>query len=480
LNKTRWTAVIAVLLLIGLFEVIKQSSAPVVGGSDSTSLCVRTPAPGLPGTIGGHKRDQNSSVVQGVTVEAKLPCGTVIGSDVTDVNGWYEIGGIPAGSYQVCERVPDGWTPITPDCVSVNVNSNYQGTVDFQNRSSGTPPESPTATPPPTKTATSTKTPTKTATSVPPSATPTRTPTPSGFRVDIGGHKWWRCGPSCKEAMPDWLITLKDDETGQELASTRTNSNGVYLFAGLTPGVYLVCEEVRPGWTPETDVCQQVDVETSIFHLDFINVPPKPPISLGGHKWNADTSAVMANWPIRLVNEGGQEVAITQTNGNGYYQFTDVPAATYQVCEQLLNGWQATGPTCYLVDDNQSHFNLDFTNRSNLLPVTIQGHKWWRCWVGWTACLEAQPDWTFYLCEGEQWDRWSCIASAIAQSVSNNDGVYNFPDVDPGVYTVCEDPGPDGWTPESDVCRSVDVSNGGSIFDLDFINVPPDGIPLDP
>jgi hypothetical protein len=134
----------------------------------------------------------------------------------------------------------------------------------------GTPTHTPTVTQTPTQTATFTVTPTFTL-------TPTPTPT-TGI---ITGQVWNDLnGNGAKDAAEPGLagatITLKD-RFGAPLQTWVTGSNGLFRFAGLLPGTYIVAETNPPGYVSTTPdewfVMVLVNWTTTVEFGDWI-LPP--------------------------------------------------------------------------------------------------------------------------------------------------------------------------------------------------------------
>jgi len=116
------------------------------------------------------------------------------------------------------------------------------------------------------------------------------TNTPDGF--DIDGVKALHC--------------LKTNDKPN--AYTTTTENG-YCFNDLEQGLYMVCEELQPGWTNMTPLCQQVEINENNLNVnvDFGNYQEKPEPtgdSICGYKHEVDdqgkTLGHLANWPMSL------------------------------------------------------------------------------------------------------------------------------------------------------------------------------------
>jgi PKD repeat protein len=145
----------------------------------------------------------------------------VVGTDVTDGNGYYEICGLLPGDYTVCEDLKGGWVNITPTCFDVTlVCSNV--TVDFENDPNGSI---------------------------------------CGFKLD----------QSCGCGISGWTIQLYNATSGALLESNTTDSTGKYCFMNLTPGAYRVSEVLQSGWTAITPVDVQVSLTEQNPNVNNVN-----------------------------------------------------------------------------------------------------------------------------------------------------------------------------------------------------------------
>lgn len=53
----------------------------------------------------------------------------------------------------------------------------------------------------------------------------------------------------------------------------------------------------------------------------------------------------LSGWKINLYDSGGNLTGSKTTDGNGYYEFTELKKNTYLICEELKNGWQQKYPS---------------------------------------------------------------------------------------------------------------------------------------
>ena len=88
-----------------------------------------------PVCISGFKyNDTTTDGLSGWTIQLKNAAGTVIGTDTTDGNGFYEFCDLVPGTYTVCEVTKPNWTPIGPTCITVDLDCEPSEDNNFRNR----------------------------------------------------------------------------------------------------------------------------------------------------------------------------------------------------------------------------------------------------------------------------------------------------------------------------------------------------------
>lgn len=113
-------------------------------------------------------------------------------------------------------------------------------------------------------------------------------------------------------------ITLQD--SSGRTTSTRTNSNGQYVFSGLTAGIYTV----RPQLTGYVFGPADRTVTITTTPIAGINFTASRTISISGRVVTS-TGTGVAN--VRIVHSGG--TMPVWTDANGYYIINDLKAGTY-------------------------------------------------------------------------------------------------------------------------------------------------------
>ncbi|MTB53824.1 SdrD B-like domain-containing protein, partial [Lewinella sp. W8] len=155
--------------------------------------------------------------------------------------------------------------------------------------------------------------------------------------------------------VPNVTVNLKD-ENGNVIASTTTAGDGSYSFDNLEPGTYSV-QFVLPGGYEYTDLNEGGDealdsdadpamngmTETVTLESgdnnDDLDAGLYRPASLGDFVWqDTDGDGVqdagepgIENVTVNLLDADGNQVATTTTDGNGFYEFTNLAPDTYRV-----------------------------------------------------------------------------------------------------------------------------------------------------
>ncbi len=174
----------------------------------------------------------------------------------------------------------------------------------------------------------------------------------------------------------------------------------------------------------------------------------------GDGQWNPNEPP-LAGWTIWLdTNNSGKQDAgdmTTQTDAQGHFRFTGVPAGTYALGEQIEPGWTQTAPGgagtySVTVQPGQASFPQMFGNRQSGGPTTggrICGSKW-NDLNGDGAPDAAEPflaNWKMYLDlnQNGHWDTGEPF------QLTDGGGSFEFTGLAVGSYTVAEEMQP-GWS----------------------------------
>ncbi len=343
-----------------------------------------TSTPAL-GCITGHKFDQEGTHLPGWTINLDWTDENGVArhlSTVTDENGWYWFPNLKQGlTYTASEVMQLGWEAIWPTIITVP-SLNGCPDPDFKNRFVGTP--TPTPTPTNTSTNTPTNTPTKTST---PTNTPTNTPTftPTVTKTPVPqvcvGTIFGIVRVS-NVGLPGVTITLKDSGFNN-LQTTTSDANGIYLFSALTPGSYYVVMSVPAGYVAVGPTIQngsiiqqgqscsnvQADFELAQFTPTPTNTPVPPtntptntpvpptatntPVQLGalcalvyndlnGNAMRNAGEPLLSNAVVTVTTGGGVFIGSFTTNGTEWRCYTNLVPGLYTVTEQDPGGFTST------------------------------------------------------------------------------------------------------------------------------------------
>ncbi len=359
-----------------------------------TATPTNTPAPQL-GSIGDFVwNDLNRNGIQeggepgasGVVVDLLGCGGNFIRSVTTNGNGGYSFTGLAAGCYQVRVNLPGGFQ-FSPKAQGTNANLDSDinignATSDAINLGAGqnltnvdagiNQPVAPTATP------------------VVPTATPTATAAPQlgsiGDRVwnDFNRNGVQEAG---EPGIANVSVILRDC-AGNTVRNTTTNASGIYSFANLAAGCYVVrfanIDSNAFVFSPanlggndnlDSDVTAQDSVTPGIINgnTDPINLgagqnidnvdaglnapvaptatptaTPAPALgSIGDRVWN-DTNGNgvqdggengIVNVLVTLKDCSGNTLQTQSTNGSGLYSFTGLAAGCYTISVGLPGGF---------------------------------------------------------------------------------------------------------------------------------------------
>jgi uncharacterized surface anchored protein len=358
---------------------------------------------------------------------------TLIDTNVTGSDGCYTWSNLGPGNYTVAEDSPSGYTALTPITHNFGIvisNTSYSYTfINFENVNITV-----------------------------------------GKFEDITGD-----GKTCDdEPISDWTVKLYKD--GVPLNTNKTGPDGIYTWVNLGPGNYSVEEDVLPGWTNTSATRHEFGTVQSgqSYIYNFTNFQLG---SISGYKLN-DTDGDggydpgelgLQGWTITLYNaSSGQFIRSTTTDENGFYNFTGLKPGIYWVNETLKDGWIQTSGNYTVNVVSGGSYIYNFTNFQ--LGV-ISGYKW-NDTSGdgyWNATEPGIGNWSIalYRWNGTDWE-------LEAQTSTDENGYYEFAGLEPGNYSVVEEPS-DGWTRTHplDGYYNFTVTSGFNSTNNNFGNQPP-------
>ena len=327
-------------------------------------------------TDGDCERDDDEAPLEGVTIELRDASGNKVRTTTTDANGKYTFDNLEPGEYQIFEQQPDGFYQggqktgtgggqvLGPDLLGTTLLAGADITgYDFCE--------------------------------LPPGSI-------SGFvHVDDDGD----CEFDPDEApLSNVVIELRDDND-RLIATTTTNASGKYTFGDLAPGRYHIIETQPEGYFqggqtlgdgggeiggPDHLIVDLV-AGTDLNHYDFCELEPS---SISGSVWREtdlnqsqdDGESPIAGVLIELVNENGDVVSQTRTNGNGDYRFNDLAPGVYSVREYqpsgLFHGGQVVGSEGGTVGEDDLLVGITLSGGTHAVdydfpevpPAMISGH----------------------------------------------------------------------------------------------------------
>ncbi len=308
------------------------------------------------------------------------------------------------------------------------------------------------------------------------------------------------------EPLLDGVTIHLLDASGAVLETTETDADGAYLFAGLLPGTYGAGEVQPAGYKDGPDLIGSiggsllptdsiVDIVLSAgvdaVRYDFTE---NLPASLSGHVYvddndnglfEADETGLAGVTVTLLDADGSPTDRTTTTDAAGFYRFEDLKPGTYGVAETQPQGYFDGKDTAGSVGGNVDSptdritrvvlkpgvdaFDYDF---GELGPASISG----RVHAELTGnCI---PDPGEPLLAGVTIYLLDASGERIASTTTDQQGMYYFTNLRPGVYGVEEvqpedylqgrtHPGSEGGRLISED-RIVDASLGSGVVAVDY------------
>ncbi|MFW9981376.1 MAG: SdrD B-like domain-containing protein, partial [Candidatus Thorarchaeota archaeon] len=252
---------------------------------------------------------------------------------VTDENGYYNYSGIIEGNYTIEEETRTGWTHTG---ISISDVTGYdwipeEGEVSFEIDTSGTV--------------------------VRLDFYNTQFGKISGYKWhDLNGDGVWDVG--IEPALDGWTIELRNATTNDIIATVETGAgaydDGYYNFTHVLAGDYILTEVLQSGWINSRSPSPfTLDAGDDFTNMNFGNFMPG---TLGGYKYEdlAGDGAVGINtglegWTINLWKwsetlSNWEYVTSTLTDGEGYYEFSNLEPGLYKINETFQDGWISTYP----------------------------------------------------------------------------------------------------------------------------------------
>ncbi len=286
----------------------------------------------------------------------------------------------------------------------------------------------------------------------------------SGYKFnDINGNGSWDNG---EPVLPNWTIKLTMSN-GSNITNT-TNANGLFMFSNLSAGNYTLKEVQQTGWvqTFPIKIYGKTYYNITLSEGENWNVSgfgnmriPRSTFNISGFKLNGDTGKGIQGWNITLSN-GTMQKSI-QTGADGSYKFTGLVNSTYNVSEEMRQGFTPVGATFRKITiENMDVMNVNFTNKpvvSTVPTFNISGFKI----NGTDNNGMGIPNWNIMLLNTK-------TGAEITNATTNGKGFYKFSNLSNGTYNVTEKMRT-GWTNVSPMSQIVTI-NGADKTNVNFTN----------
>jgi len=354
--------------------------------------------------------------LDGVIVNLLDENGNVIATDTTDANGDYNFPDLPAGDYTVVEMDPDGYDSVTPNEIPVTLDAGEDSEDNnFVDEIPGSV---------------------------------------SGFVLEDTNND------DIGDIPIEGVIVDLVDADGNVVDTDTTDAGGFYNFDNVSSGEYTVEENDLAGFdsvadedtsddgdtTPNTDTNDNsipLTVEPGEMDDDNIFVDEQLGAITGNVSLDTDNDdqgeEPIEGVIITLLDDMGNVVATDTTDANGNYSFEGLEAGEYTVVEMDPDGLNSVTPNEIPVtldpgeiDENNDFIDEPTTDVSGTVLEDIDGDG-----------IGDEP------IEGVVVELIDEDGLVVATDTTDENGDYNFEDVEPGDYTIVEtDPnGYDSVTP---------------------------------
>jgi cysteine-rich repeat protein len=273
------------------------------------------------------------------------------------------------------------------------------------------------------------------------------------------GHKW----DIDENPLDGWEIIAYQVDGDNEF-STTTSDSGFFGFDDLTPGLWLVCEEMQDGWevVPGYQECYYVTVEPGDLCAaqDFYNVQIPPVGCVDGIKRD-DNHVGLPGWEVHAKKVGQPDSSSVSTvSGNGgYFSFNGLELGMYEFWEVMQSGWEPVTLARFQAEvfEGEVCTPIAFKNRELPQDGCLSGYKRDNVQVG-------LPGWSIT----------AQLVGSDAIYIEDTDGTgyYEFSEMEPGLYEVCEEM-QNGWevAPGYQECYYVTVEASEEVCaEQSFVN----------
>jgi len=259
--------------------------------------------------------------------------------------------------------------------------------------------------------------------------------------------------------LTGWTIRLF--KNGNWVATATTGAYGEYQFNNLGPGSYVLEEEPQAGWRQTAPAAPGTHSRTitsgaQFEGLNFGNVQdgsiqPIKVLDLNMNRsWETSAEPLVAGWTMHL----GQDLRppLVTTDWFDSPKWEQLPAGTYQVWEELRQGYMPTDgePTKTVDLAPGEHKTVWFYN----IPLGQVDAAKYHDLNGNGSRESAEPPitgWEISLYRNDQ---------LVSSERTDQDGKVSFRDLTPGAYEVTEEARPPHWKSTTSESRGLVLGAG--------------------
>jgi LysM repeat protein len=141
-----------------------------------------------------------------------------------------------------------------------------------------------------------------------------------------------------EQGLSRWTVMAFNEATG-EVFTTTTDSNGYFMFKGLTLGAWTISEEIPEGWEPVTPPEFVVEVKEP-FVCEPVRFKNKTNYAcVDVFKTDYTDGSGLPGWEISVKPAYGGEAVTGQTDGTGWVRFNGLTPGSYVISEEAQAGW---------------------------------------------------------------------------------------------------------------------------------------------
>ncbi|MGH3427436.1 MAG: MSCRAMM family protein, partial [Mycobacteriales bacterium] len=246
------------------------------------------------------------------------------------------------------------------------------------------------------------------------------TEVPTGYLV----RGWVRMASGA--AVGDASLTLID-QGGRQVGRGFTGGDGAYGIYAPAPGTYMLIARARSHQPRATTVVAGTEDRSTV------DITLTGASGLTGTVRTTNGGQPLTSATVSLADECGAVVSSQSTDGQGAYAFEEIIAGNYTLAVQA-RGFQPWAGSAHIGDGEITHRHIELAGNAQLEGVALAGNPR-------RPLADAQVSLV------------DSGGSVLAVTVTGADGVYRFPDIPEGRYTLVAT----GYPP---VKASVDVVSG--------------------